>query len=421
MNDKSMCRRSLCRVEAARLRRDLLAVVRGRGGAQDQSVAEALLAVPRHLFVPGVAVEEAYQDEAIVTKRDGDGLPISSSSQPTIMALMLDQLGVAPGHRVLEIGAGTGYNAALLAHLVGPSGGVVSIDIDPQVTEGAMARLAHAGYPQVQVVCGDGAHGHATVAPYDRIIATVGVWDLAPAWLHQLAPGGRIVVPLDLRGAQVSVAFERDGERWVSRSVIPCGFMRLRGEFAGAGKVHVLDRASGLRLAVPDERDVGNRSVSAALAGPAVVHETGVSGLRLDAYGGLAVWLAVTEPRSCALSDEGSGSAALEPALMQSQGFRATSGILDGARVAVLAGRAVGDGLVEVETHGYGPGGDRLAADLAAHVRAWDAAGRPGAARLRIAAYARDTPTPGNGIVIAKAHTRLVVSFVGVGVDSAGI
>src|SRR5690349_7173440 len=115
------------------LREALLAEIRGHGGATDPLVAQALRSVPRHLFVPDVPVEAAYRDDAIVTKRDADGHPVSSSSQPTIMAIMLDQLGVAPGQRVLEIGAGTGYNAALLAHIMGgggTGGTVVSIDID---------------------------------------------------------------------------------------------------------------------------------------------------------------------------------------------------------------------------------------------------------------------------------------------------
>jgi protein-L-isoaspartate O-methyltransferase len=131
--------------DGAEERRALLAAVRERGAARDAAVARALLTVPRHVFLPGIALEEVYRDDAIVTKRDGDGVPISSSSQPTIMAIMLDQLGVAPGHRVLEIGAGTGYNAALLAQLVGPTGEVVSIDIDEDVVERARAGLAAAG------------------------------------------------------------------------------------------------------------------------------------------------------------------------------------------------------------------------------------------------------------------------------------
>ena len=131
-------------VDVAGLQRGLLSTVRERGGATSESVAAALLAVPRHVFVPDVPVDEAYRDEAIVTERDAQGVPVSSSSQPTIMALMLDQLDVASGQRVLEIGAGSGYNAALLAELVGPAGRVVSVEIDPRVAARAGTMLSAA-------------------------------------------------------------------------------------------------------------------------------------------------------------------------------------------------------------------------------------------------------------------------------------
>ncbi|MGH3885395.1 MAG: methyltransferase domain-containing protein [Pseudonocardiaceae bacterium] len=101
-----------------------------------------------------------------------------------------------PGHRVLEIGAGTGYNAALLAHLVGPAGKVTTVDIDSKVVRGARECLAAAGYRGVSVVCGDGEFGYSDHAPYDRIVVTAGAWDLPPAWVDQLAAGGRLVVPL---------------------------------------------------------------------------------------------------------------------------------------------------------------------------------------------------------------------------------
>jgi protein-L-isoaspartate(D-aspartate) O-methyltransferase len=128
------------------------------------AIAGAFLAVPRHLFLPGVPPERAYRDEAIATKIEG-GLPVSSSSQPAIMAIMLEQLDVRPGMRVLEIGAGTGYNAALLQHLVGQRGRVVTIDIDPEVVGWARERLAAAGYPEVVVIEGDGADGWPAEAP----------------------------------------------------------------------------------------------------------------------------------------------------------------------------------------------------------------------------------------------------------------
>src|ERR1700733_14424303 len=156
-----------------------------------ERAAAALHAVPRHLFLPGQRPEAAYRDDAIVTKRDEAGQPISSSSQPAIMAIMLDQLDLAPGHRVLEIGAGTGYNAALMSHIVGPSGQVTRVHIDPETAEAARAHLASAGYPDVTVVCADGAEGYPADAPYDRVIATVGVSDLARAWLEQVTPDAR--------------------------------------------------------------------------------------------------------------------------------------------------------------------------------------------------------------------------------------
>jgi len=395
--------------EGAIARRALMHAVRERGAAKDDAVARALLTVPRHVFLPGIPLEEVYRDDAIVTKRDSDGVPISSSSQPTIMAIMLDQLGLAPGHRVLEIGAGTGYNAALLAQLVGPDGEVVSIDIDDDVVERARAGLAAAGpdHERVTVVCDDGARGYPDRAPYDRIIATVGVWDLSPAWLEQLAPGGRIVAPLDLHGAQVSVAFERGDGGWVSRSLVPCGFMQLRGEMAGPGQTVVLGRPPKmLAVIVPDARVVDAEALRAALTGDPHAIATGVR-LRADESGDLGTWLAVTESRSCGLSGDPDASPALADALMQSGSFRATPGIAESNGIAVLSRRAAGD---EVYASGYGPDGERLATDLAARVRDWESAGRPGPARLGITAYPLDTPGPLDGIVITKAHTRIVVS-----------
>src|ERR1700729_65451 len=226
----------------AEMRERLVAEVLATSGIRDEPIAAALRDVPRHLFLPHLPPEEAYLDDAIVTKRDAEGQPISSSSQPAIMAIMLDQLDLAPGQRVLEIGAGTGYNAALISHIVGPSGTVVSVDIDPELVQTAREHLARAGFGAVTVTCADGAGGDPGHAPYDRIIATVGVSDLAPAWLAQAVPRGRIGVPLDVRGIQLSAAFERadpalPGGPWTSRSLAPCGFMRMRGSLAGPERV----------------------------------------------------------------------------------------------------------------------------------------------------------------------------------------
>lgn len=170
--------------------------------------------------------------------------------------MMLDQLGLAPGQRILEIGAGTGYNAAVMSRLVSPGGHVVGVDIDLGLAEQARVNLARAGAADVRVECGDGAAGFADRGPYDRVIATVGVWVLAPAWLEQLAPGGRLVVPLDLGGVQRSVAFERAD---------------------------------------------GPAAVLAALDGPATVLATEVVARPEQILTDLGLWLAVHEPHWCAV------------------------------------------------------------------------------------------------------------------------
>ncbi|HEV2784626.1 MAG TPA: methyltransferase, FxLD system [Actinophytocola sp.] len=386
------------------LRAELVARIRDRATI-GESVADALRTVPRHVFLPHLPPESVYRDEAIVTRRDEAGRPTSSSSQPAIMAIMLDQLGVAPGQRVLEIGAGTGYNAALLAHLAGPTGEVVTVDLDPDLVDRARTHLTAAGYPGVHVVCADGAGGFAPRAPYDRVIATVGVWDLAPAWLEQLDPAGRLVVPLDLRGVQRSVAFERAGGHWASVSVQPCGFMRMRGPFAGPEQLLVLDRDTERMLTVPHDRPIDLDAVRATLSEAATEHPTGVSFEPDEVFDGLNLWLAVHEPRWCAL-----GSPVVAPipaAPVQAQGFNATAGILDAGSLALLASRAG-----ELAVFGYGPDGGRLAAELVARTRDWDAAGRPGSATLHVRAYPRATAADRlDGVLIDKVHTRLALSW----------
>jgi methyltransferase of FxLD system len=194
----------------------------------ESAVLHALERVPRHRFLPGVPLEHAYADVVIPT-HFADGEPTSSASQPGMVALMLHQLQPFPGMRVLEIGAGTGYNAALLAELAGPTGAVTTVDIAPEVAAEARAHLDAAGYPAVEVVTGDGALGWLPNAPYDRIELSVGASDLSPAWAVQLRDDGRLVVPLWLGVTDVSVAFRKHGETFFSESLVSCGFLRLRG------------------------------------------------------------------------------------------------------------------------------------------------------------------------------------------------
>lgn len=247
-------------LDPAVLRQRLVAQLRRAGTLTDPAVERAFLAVPRELFVAPAAVggglESVYRDRAIVTERDALGRPTSSSSQPSIMAVMLEQLDVRPGQRVLEVGAGSGYNAALLATLVGLGGLVVSVELDEEVARSARVALARGGYP-VQVVTADGWHGWPAQAPFDRIIVTASTDDMARAWFDQLAVDGCLVLPLRFSRRwflpQAVVTLRRTALGLESVAVVPGAFMGLR-------------RPSGTGRAVGAAAGGGNRQPPGAVA-----------------------------------------------------------------------------------------------------------------------------------------------------------
>lgn len=134
-------------------------------------------------------------DEGHTAAGDTGRSPSSSCSKPSIVAGMLDALDVCPGHAVLEIGTGTGWNAALLCRRAGTRGRVVSVEVDSTIAEAARAVLASTGYSPL-VITGDGLEGYPDGAPYDRLVATAAVREIVPrSWLEQTRPGGRIVLP----------------------------------------------------------------------------------------------------------------------------------------------------------------------------------------------------------------------------------
>ena len=150
------------------------------GSIRSPRVKEAFHAVPRHAFLPHATAEEAYTNAPVHIKYDETGASISCGSQPGVVAMMLEQAAIEPGMRVLELGAGTGYNAALLGHLVGPSGSVTTIDVDDDLVQGVQTRLKEQGSANVEAVLGDGALAIPTKHPSTAS---------SPLWAHTMCPG----------------------------------------------------------------------------------------------------------------------------------------------------------------------------------------------------------------------------------------
>jgi protein-L-isoaspartate(D-aspartate) O-methyltransferase len=220
--------------QVKRLWRAMLTSMKKEGALETAGVEKAFSSIPRHLFLPNFPLEDVYSDKAIGLKHDASGLLTSSSSQPSMMAIMLNQLRLKEGDNVLEIGTASGYNAAIMKHIVGEMGRVTSVEIDSELAKQASINLQHAKYGSVVVVHGDGAQGYAPRAAYDHILSTVGIWDVPPAWIQQLKPRGTIVAPIVIDGVQVSARFElQDDGTLLSVDNRPCAFVYMLGSYAG--------------------------------------------------------------------------------------------------------------------------------------------------------------------------------------------
>ncbi len=229
----------------ARLREAMVSRLERAGLLRRPGLAAAMRAVPRHRFLPGLPLADAYEDRAIATKSCG-GDVLSSISQPAMLAQMLGLLAADPGDRILEIGTGSGYFAALLSVVAAP-GPVTTVELDAELAAAARARLAELGYAGVEVVAGDGSAPPAG-PPYDRVVVSARADDVAAAWWSSIREGGRLVVPLRLEEAgEYAVGFELRGNRLVSAGLHPCAFVALRGAGAAAGQAELFYRDPGAR------------------------------------------------------------------------------------------------------------------------------------------------------------------------------
>jgi protein-L-isoaspartate(D-aspartate) O-methyltransferase len=243
--------------KSERLRRELVRQLEEAGQIHSPAVRDAFLAVPREVFVPEFARDEPLDTvyearRAIVTRKDENGWAVSSASAPSIVGIMLEHLDLERGLNVLEIGAGTGYNAALLKHIVGARGRLTSVDIDDRNVRDARERLRALGYP-ARFATGDGRLGFPAHAPYDRITATVASPDVPRTWFRQVKVGGSIQLPLQLNVAtsmpQAVVTFVKTREGLESIRVSAGGFMGMRDEASSRAAqvryIELLERGGG--------------------------------------------------------------------------------------------------------------------------------------------------------------------------------
>ncbi|WP_238598023.1 methyltransferase, FxLD system [Saccharothrix sp. ALI-22-I] len=374
-------------------------------------VAEAFAAVPRHVFAPEVTPEQAYAaNKSVVTKRGPDGAALSSVSAPAIQAAMLEQADLRPGMRVLEIGSG-GYNAALLAEIVGPAGHVVSVDIDGDVVERAPRLLAEAGYPAVRVVHGDAEHPIPDEEPFDRIIVTVGAWDLPPAWWEQLVEGGRIVVPLLMRGTTRTVALDKVEGRLVDRDHQRAGFVAMQG--LGAHEETFLSIADGeqvgLRIDGPADTDAA--LLADALRGPRTEAWSGVEVGGTEPFDDLDLFLATRPGRFGLLQ-------ALQPAVEAKlvsgwARWGAPTRYSDTGFAYRVTRRVPDTDRAEFGVFAHGPDAAALADQVVADIRTWDREHRHSGHRAHITVYPAATPDEAlpAGFVMDRRHTRVIVTW----------
>ncbi|MBI2299359.1 MAG: protein-L-isoaspartate O-methyltransferase [Armatimonadetes bacterium] len=224
-------------------------------GAAPRAILDAFLRLPRHRFIdalivpesdqPGAAelavavgpdaadpdlLDRVYTDSAL-SIQIRQGRCTSSTSQPSLMAMMMADVGLGPGARVLEIGTASGWNAALMSELCGPEGEVVTVEFDAELAERAREHLESEGLGgRVSVVTGDGVLGWPAGAPYDAVIVTVSCPDLPRAWLEQLADGGRLVMPFGLPDeSSPMLLLTRRGDGWEGAFLRWSWFVFVRG------------------------------------------------------------------------------------------------------------------------------------------------------------------------------------------------
>jgi protein-L-isoaspartate(D-aspartate) O-methyltransferase len=389
----------------------LAASHRAKGLTLRPEVEAALRAVPRELYTPGVPVEQAYADTAVITKRRGEET-VSSVSAPFLIAEMLGQAADAldglDGCHVLEIGSG-GYNASLLRELTGRSGTVTTVDIDPDVTDRAAACLGAAGYNDITVVCADAGQPVEPGRRWDLIIVTAGAWDIPPAWRDQLTGEGVLVVPLRTYGMTRSWALRRAGDRLDSVGHRQCGFVPVQG--SGAREMRYADIADGVHLRLDEGQQIDAAAAGALLQWPRLEAWAGVSLPPRTVLSDLDLWLATRlscEPGEFVVLTA-QEAAVTSGIVAPSWRFGTPAVLRDGTFTYRSALRWTGR-MFDLGAYAHGPEAAAAAGRMAGHMRGWADAGSPSPVLHVLPARTPDGDLPA-GTILDKRHTRVVLAF----------
>ncbi|MFG3153933.1 methyltransferase, FxLD system [Streptomyces sp. NPDC048219] len=411
--------------DASELRRQLVEQLQTAQHIRSAAVERAFRTVPRHTFAPEATLSAAYADDIVATRRRDDGTVTSSISAPWLQADMLEAARIRPGHRILEIGSG-GYNAALITELVGPTGHVTTLDIDPAVTERAACFLAEAGYDAVDVVTADAEHLPDEVVPeggFDAIIVTVDTWDLP--WIDALAEGGRLVAPLRLHGYHWAIGFTKTkGVLHSDEPLVVCGFVAMQGEGAWNRNRRTVP-GTGVHLSWEDGTPLPVDQLTPALTREPTVTRTGVTVGGQEPFDLLQLYLAGALPGFCRLETEPDSNHQI---LNPPPAHWPAAAIVRGTSLARLTHERISDGddgtgRYEFVVQGYGEQGHVAAQEMAERVESWHRLNRSARCPLvtvRPAVGGAPAGPEHRPHVFAKKHTRITVDWPIAPVRTAG-
>lgn len=402
--------------EATALRHQLADQLTADGHIRTPAVDRALRTVPRHAFAPEVTPTAAYANDIVATRHRDDGTITSSISAPWLQADMLEAARIQPGHHVLEIGSG-GYNAALIAELVGPTGHVTTLDIDPAVTQRAARYLPQVGYSRVSVVTADAEHLPSGVVPeggFDAIVVTVDTWDLP--WIDALADGGRLVAPLRLHGYHWAIGFTKtNGTLHSDEPLVVCGFVAMQGDGAWNPNRRTVP-GTGVHLSWEDGTPLPVDQLAPALTREPAVIRTNVTVGGQEPFDLLLLYLAGALPGFCRLEADPDGE---HQVLNPPPRHWPAAAIVRGASLARLTHERIGDGddgkgRYEFVVQGYGAHGHLAAQEMAEHVEIWQyhhRGARCPSVTARPAADRAPADPAHNPHVFAKKHSHISVGW----------